>query len=1018
MLNRSFWSKNDIEKLKDIWEKSGQDRDKFKVFVLMDTSFETKRSWSAYYNKIRELGLYQGSKPSKRYAFTQLEPVRFERLKAVLQDDTVSWGDVFKEFREFTRKQLRNFALNQNIKLHKYKTARPPKNANFKASALPKGLLKKSSKSEITEKEEETVNNIDKNSDNELTLTQQEAMLREGSIAAKRFEMLFGDLKKIPEVDIPRSNGGSPIIIKVKDENNPKVTIINSPLVGTLAAKKESMDIFRNALRLAQADNSDAVIITGNLIYCLVEKYGKQRPYRTQVIGLEPDPELLESSYPKTVLDEIGPLYKRIKEGKLVFMTIKVYLDHVFKLIRQKFLDSNGQPILKCNIYVSLGEIEESIAMFYANESLRVEVFQEKAFAHQKIRELRSGLSKDKAELKYMRLHTEDESGENDEDVEVFEPKDIQEKEKEVNSLIEQINDWQIYDRLLVLMGNAATKQVDALGKLMINYLAYRIELDIPNAKVIGVGDTYLKIGKQLAAIVSDKTIDSVRGGLAGRLREKLYNFVKANPGDRVPAVILGAGLNPWGTGLYGSYRIREQRSTLDDLRMTEIDQLLPCIDSQLYRETVQRMLKAKERLAKLASTPNFQSGVMQLSFFEPAPVPVIEWYTSAFLTNQAIFGSEQGLTNYVSGTEPRSKRLYLYKEGCTHYGAAFVARYESLDDPNGRYIKHHNQVLFEAFMKHNVPIHMYFIDGDIQHWLNYQTYKEVNKQLLDPEDMLVEMTRIEKNADMTSTGKIKALKILAMTNTLVAGVLQPEEQIELYGKAMAPYADFFIGVIERAKKAGITMTGKPGDLGIINIGQGNHNENSWKYSDIKFSEAKITRKELINILLRAGYNPLELERDVIACETGGVGIAEGTFIVGTLGKDAYEYCVFMKHKHGSSKTQDNMRTMIKNFSTRGTTGNYGVGRFTVNLGGDDHMGGHAVTRNAFHMKTGGQMFDGPFGHKLDFPKQNLFSAVASIPSGGPSWGPFTVIRFDFRITRKLAAYKIMLPEKLFPNPA
>ena len=171
--------------------------------------------------------------------------------------------------------------------------------------------------------------------------------------------------------------------------------------------------------------------------------------------------------------------------------------------------------------------------------------------------------------------------------------------------------------------------------------------------------------------------------------------------------------------------------------------------------------------------------------------------------------------------------------------------------------------------------------------------------------------------------------------------------------------------------------------------------------------------------MLRVGYNPPDLEQLIIACQTGGVGMAEGTFVVGTLGKNAYEYCVFMKHKHGSSKTQDNMRMMIKNFSMCGTTGNYGVGRFTINLGGDDHMGGHAVTRNAFHVKTGGQMFDGPYGLKLDFHKQNLFSTVLGVPSGGPSWGPLSVVRFDFRITRKLAAYKIALPtEKLFPNPA
>lgn len=833
-------------------------------------------------------------------------------------------------------------------------------------------------------KEEEDFEKEIQNSELTLSqLAQKAATLRDQSIAARRFEMLFGDLKKTPPINIPRSDGGSPVLVRVKDENNPKLAVINSPLIGTLVPKKESMDIFRNDLRLAQADGSDAVLITGNLIYCLVERYGKQRPYRTQVVGLELDLQILESDYPKTVLNEIGPLTQRLKDGKVVFMTMKVYLDQIFKMVHHKFLDADGKPLFAGEVLILFGEIEEAVAMYYSTEAVRAEVFQEKAFAQQKIRELNKRLKND----------------------------------RENEELLAQIVDWQVYRDLLAFMGHVVTEQIDARRKLMTNYLAHRIESDIPNAKVVGIGDTYLKLGKQLVAVVGDKAIDSIRGGLAGRLREKLYNFVKANPTDRAPAVILGAGLNPWGTGLYASFRIREQKASLNDLRMTDVIQLPVCIDSKLYRETVQRMVKAKERLARLASTPNFQSGTMRLSFHEPAPIPVIEWHTSDFLNNQEIFSTHEGVVRHVAGSHPNSKRVYIYKEGCTHYGAAYIAHYDSPDDPKGRYIKLHNQVLFEAFIRDNVPIHLYMNDGDIQHWLNYPVYKEVNKQLLDPEDFLSELTRIENNTEITAPERIKAIKILALHNSVVAGVLQPEEQVEAYGKAMAPYAEFFKRIIERSKAADIKLTGKPGDLGYIGIGQGNHNENSWKHGDVRFSEAKMTRKEIINILLKIGYNDPNLENLIVACETGGIGMAEGTFSVGVLGKDAYEYCVFMKHKHGTSKTKDNMQTMIRNFSTRGTTGNYGVGRFTINLGGDDHMGGHAVTRNAFHVKTGGQMFDGPFGMKLDFPKQNLFSAVIGVPAGGPSWGPLSVVRFDFRITRKLAMYKITLPEKLFPNP-
>lgn len=821
----------------------------------------------------------------------------------------------------------------------------------------------------------------------EMSLSQREAIFREESIAAKRFEMLFGDLKKIPSARIPKTDGASPFEIQVKDVDAPVVHIINSPLIGTLVQENPSLDILRNALRLAEGQKSDAVLITGNLIYCLVEKYGKQRPYRTQVVGLPMDPKIIEASYPKAVLEKLGPLATRLKDGKVVFLTIKVYLDLIFKLVREKFTDKSGQPIFKGKVYVTLGEIEESIAMYYANEALRAEVFREKAFAHKQISTLRVELGGARKE--------------GNEQVEA--------------KLLEAINDWQVYSRVLVLMGNIAPGHINERRQEMINYLVHRIESDIPNAKVIGTGDTYVKIGKQVVSIVSDKTADSVRGGLAGRLRKGVYNYVKAHPGEKVPAVVLGGGLNPWGVGLYASYRVRGCKEPLDDVRMAEVIQLLPCIDSHLYREVVRRMLKAKDRVARLASTTNFQSGIQVLKFFEPAPIPRFDWYPSEFLTNKEIFTDEKTFENFINNNDPRAKMIYSLKEGCTHYGGVFVARYLSIDDKQGRYIKYHNQVIFEAFVRDNVPIFLYQNDGDIQHWLNYQAYKEIDNQLKDSEDLLAELTRIENDKKLSAQERAKAIKIESMLNSIRTGVIQPEEQIEVWGKAIAPYSIFFKNVIERARMAGIKMTG---NLNYIAIGQGNHNEHSFKgNTDIRFSEAKLTRKELLFVMMRTGYNPPDLEERIAACQMSGVGMANGTFIVSSLGSKGYEYCIFMKHKHGSSKTEDNMRTMIANFSHRGTADDYEEGKLTINLGGDDHLGGHAVTRSAFHVKTGGQMFNGPFGLKFDFPKQNLFSAVWGVPAGGPAWGPCAIVRFDFRITRKLAAYQITIPPKLFSNP-
>lgn len=812
-----------------------------------------------------------------------------------------------------------------------------------------------------------------------------ETSLREESIAAVRFEHLFGDLEKIPKVHIPKTDGEKPFEINVRNSDRFSLGVINSPLVGTLPPKDESSDIFKNAIRLAQGRNNDALLITGNLIYCLVEKYGKQRPYRTQVIGMVPDVKLVEASYPPAVLKEIGPLVERIGAHKIVFLTIKVYLDHVFQEVKKKFLNVEGKPIFHGNIYVVLGEIEESIAMFYANEALRAELFKEKALAHKKMRQLRSDL------------------------------KNTYGKDRE--QILQEITDWEIYDRILVLMGNISPDVINDRRQQMINYLAYMIETNIPHAKVIGIGDTYIKVGKEVLAVVADKVTNSVNGGLAGRLRKGIYNYVKAHSGDRVPECTLGGGLSPWGTGLYASFRVRTtaKKQSLDDVRMAEVTQLLPCVDSHLYRETVRAMVKSKDKIAKLASTTNFESGMAMLWFFEPGPLSRFEWYNSACLTNKDIFGCRELFGKFLKDEDQRTKRIYAYKEGCTHFGASYVARYDSPNDREGRYLKYHSQVLFESFIRDNAPIHLYQNDGDIQHWMNYKTFKEGNPQWKDPEEMYKLLTDIEKNSQLTLEERLKIMKTYALKNMIVSGVMQPEDQIELYARSLAPYAKFFKSVVERSLKAKLTFNGL---LSAISIGQGNHNEHTFKgNTDVRFSEAKLTRKEIVSMLRGIGYNPENLENLVVACQVGGEGMANGTFKVEALGDQAYEYCLFMKHKQGSSKTEDNMRDMILNFSSRGSADDYEEGKFTINLAGDDHMGGHAITRNAFHFKTGGQMFSAPFGLKFDFPKQNLFSGIWSVPAGGPHWGPLSIIRFDFRAVRKLAAYKITLPKELFENP-
>jgi hypothetical protein len=134
--------------------------------------------------------------------------------------------------------------------------------------------------------------------------------------------------------------------------------------------------------------------------------------------------------------------------------------------------------------------------------------------------------------------------------------------------------------------------------------------------------------------------------------------------------------------------------------------------------------------------------------------------------------------------------------------------------------------------------------------------------------------------------------------------------------------------------------------------------------------------------------------------------------------KENYFYALFVKHKQGSSKLEDNMKKMIDEFSSRGTADTFEANRFCINLAGDDHMGGFSLTRNALHLKTGGQQFEGAFGLRYAFPEQNIFSAIWGVPAGGPAWGPIRIAFLDYRAMRKYAhtVYEIKI-DRVFPNP-
>ena len=844
-----------------------------------------------------------------------------------------------------------------------------------------------------------------------------------------RLHALLGYFKNLHSVAIPKTSADNPFVIRAQNPRYPKVMVINAPLIGTLEAANSDGRIFQNALQWAEAARCDAVILTGPVIWFPTEKYGSQRPTKVQVVSVHVDADLIAKSYPPRVLESLGGAEEIRRQQRPLFLTTTVYLEHLMRIFARLLRDNAGRLLFSGPILMVLGDMEENIANYYANEQIRIAVFEERRRARSHIRRLRQTA----------RLARRFDS---------FDPDDLSPAKKaawdkecgefgipfselgglDIAALEDEISQWERYSAYYALMGNADPEFVQQLMPQMKRYMAACFSSAAPTITVVGIGDTFFRMGSHLVEVVSDKSGNNIRGGFAGKLRHGLYSYVKGHEGTSVVDVMLGAGLNPYLTELFVTHRVRAYADTLDDVRMSQVYQLPACIDAALYREIVRGMVRAKDDLTRLASFANQESGAVILSRDEESAIPKTEYLGSAFLTNAGIFSSMDALENAVSGRDGRSQMMYHYKEGCTHYGAAHIARYPAPADPDRRYVKYHYQVVFEMLYKNRVPIVGYENDGDIQQWYNYAVHREGNFEHKTPEEILVMLDDLGP----ARKGRKKMLEALILEQTILGGVIQPQDQIVGYVESLRRHFPFFRELVLRAASCGIEHEGR---LGILTIGQGNHNDHTWKHSDVRFDEGRWTREKLLLELIVA-YPELArvLPEAICAPNLDGLGEARGLFGVrvreiavshkngresarkGSAYRRPYQYGLYMLHKQGTSKTKDNMRGMVEGFSWLGTASQYESGRFTVNLGGDDHLGGMAVTRSAFHIKTGGQMFEGQFGRRLRFPEQNIFSAVWGVPAGGPAWGPLVFIPIDYRAVRKYADKPCDLSPQLFDN--
>jgi len=801
---------------------------------------------------------------------------------------------------------------------------------------------------------------------------------------------LFG-VYKLELRKLPITTASKPSSIDISD-----MAILNSPLRGTLKSQDEDSDTVINGLRLAEAANMSALMITGNIMWMLTQRYGIQRAYKSQVSGVEIDLEMLEKDTPKIV--KKSKKYKtaedRHKSGEPFFLTPKQRLDNAIKNLHKTFVDSKGHPYYSRPVLINFGKMEEDLIMFHVNEYLRIFLFSWRAKWQKTVNDLTAKCRNENPSPKKTKLW---------------------------NELIE-LKRWVAQATLT----NMSDQSIAKARQMVTGYIINKYEEAIPNSRVVSVGDAFIKPSSKLVMSTTNKDRETYAGKLSTILCQKTEGYSKARKPGNIPNVMIGHGLNPYMDVKLVTY---QASSEVADKRMCMILQMPVSFDAEKYRDVIRGQNTLKDILTRVARKGGFESGMVHLKWVKGVPLPLVSTWTSSCLRNKNIFGNEKSLKDFVEAKKPEYKFIYFHKKGCTHAGASDIVLYSSPDNPSHMCDLYHHQIEREFLLSTKAPIHMYMHDGDATQGYNHDYQKNVHPEDKLPQEYRKELIRIKRNSNLSPEDKIRELMRMAFRQRVRSGVLMPQDQVKEYVDSLEIGLDYFFNILKNGKKAKLTFDGP---LSLLLTIMGNHNANTFKNSKIIHSDAReinaLLRNKLFEHLINLIISELKaikslnelpalVDRLIVICEGiatqltapqyGPLGEARGCLRIN--GKKAYS--IVLKHKQGKmDKTQERAyRRSIKNTE---------IGLPVLNNSGDDHKGGIRITRDMLNVKTGCEQGEGSFGRQIDGSEQNVFSVVYSVPVGGFDCGPIRFMILDTEMMRKYALKPFPVDGKeLFPHP-
>lgn len=772
-----------------------------------------------------------------------------------------------------------------------------------------------------------------------------------------------------------------PFVIPFPEGSHPWFCPINAPLVGLARNADPVTHALRNALLIARAARYPLIIITGNLIHLDVTRAGSQQGQR---------------AYASIALDS----------GNL-FETIDDRIAGRVALLREQFLDQEGNSIFNGPIYVTFGKSEKAIYTYWVNERVNQAVEEVRQQIAKECDELAKRKKELEKELKAMeKTLLEGEVGSEEKILSAF-----REAKQELQNVEEAMQEKTLKRKIVKATNISEAKRKEWILEAQ-QRLIDLIEAMIPWIKVIATNKCVVKIGER-TVLIDQNPRESIADTYADKVQEDLRLDLKT--GKSVPDLVLIAGYNVAGMAFQVNYPRSEEDPR--ETKKVEVIQLPMCVDSSFLQKLSDLSVGVGPFLTRLVGVKHFIAGMIVCRWISRV-FETYCWYERDLSPEPPKKGEQPSLAYRLMQNHELLEKFFQTSfmvygewESDMQEGGKQQGYYEISDPPFliAPYDFHH-----QVFLRNHFPLSWGWNLGDIVQGENHAYHLEVPESYLEPHKLGAEINRLFAS-NIPLEGKLVSLAKTAIRNAWRIGIQRVDDQLDQYMRtAYKKGSEYYARILRKCKNISLAFVGKATAITILG---GNHFANT-EGIGTHSSEATRCAEALQNILRdyhRFGRDeikklvsaPLGSARTVSRA-LGAMGILrpeDRDKNPSLLERKAFPYCVSAKHKpgRGGARTAIPVRKMRMVRMRIGVTTPVMKGRFLLEGAGHIDRKSWCMIPNGFLSISPGQEFQGPFAEEEDFPLADMGTVILGLPmpsfeftEGYEVFGPIVHMTFSY----------------------